>query len=90
MKNKEKFRHLESFKDIEAEKMQLYYSLHLTEKKLQLSLFNIRDHFSIERILYNIFLNNVVDPLFNGIKQRILNFFGKGERRKVNKKGTKK
>lgn len=90
MKNKDKFRHIESFKDLEAEKVQLYYNLMLTEKKLQLSLFNIKDHFSIERVLYNIFLNNVVDPLFNGIKHRVLNFFGRSPEKAKPKKREKK
>ncbi|NPA36278.1 MAG: hypothetical protein GXO47_05460 [Chlorobi bacterium] len=76
------YRHIKSFKDFEAEKVQLYYNLRLTEKKLQLSIYNIKKHFSIEKMLYQIMLTKVVDPLFAKTKARIASIFGK-QRKKI-------
>jgi hypothetical protein len=75
------YRHIKSFKDFEAERIQLYYNLRLTEKKLQLSIYNIKRHFSIEKVLYHILLTKVVDPLFARTKDRIAGFFGRSRKR---------
>jgi hypothetical protein len=72
-----KFRNIKSFKDFEDEKIQLYYDLQLKEKKLQLTIFNIRMNFSIEKVLYNLLLTNVVDPIFLGVKNSIFGLFGR-------------
>jgi hypothetical protein len=72
-----KFRNIRSFKDFEDEKIQLYYDLQLKEKKLQLTLFNIRMNFSVEKVLYNMLLTNVVDPIFLRIKNSVFGFFGR-------------
>ena len=77
MSNTEKYRNIKSFKDFEDEKLQLYYDLKLKEKKVQLSLYNIRVNFSVEKILYNLLLTNVVDPIFLGIKSSIAGWFGR-------------
>ena len=82
-----KFRNIKTFKDFEDEKLQLYYDLQLKEKKFQLSLFNVRMNFSIEKVLYNLLLTNVVDPIFLSIKNSIFGWFGRG-RHKVTP-GTK-
>ena len=77
MSSTEKYRNIKSFKDFEDEKLQLYYDLRLKEKKVQLSLYNIRMNFSLEKILYNLLLTNIVDPIFIGIKSSIAGWFGR-------------
>ena len=77
MSRTEKYRNIKSFKDFEDEKLQLYYHLKLKEKKVQLSLYNLRINFSLEKVLYNLILTNVVDPLFFGLKSSITGWFGK-------------
>jgi hypothetical protein len=72
-----KFRNIRSFKDFEDEKLQLYYDLQLKEKKLQLTIYNLRANFSLEKVLYNLFLTNVVDPLFFNVKSMIFGMFGR-------------
>ena len=68
MSNKSQYSHIQSFKDFKEERIQLYYNIQLTEKKLELTLFNIRSRLSLERVLYNLLLNNVVDPMFLSVK----------------------
>ena len=77
MSNKGRYSHISSFNDFKKEKLQLHYSIKLTEKKLELTLFNIRTHLSIEKVIYNLLLNNVVDPLFLSVKNMIVNWFKK-------------
>lgn len=77
MSNKGQYSHIKSFKDFKAEKVQLYYNIQLTEKKLELTLFNIRSRLSLERVLYNLLLNNVVDPMFLSVKKMIVGWFNK-------------
>ncbi len=77
MSNKNQYSHINSFKDFKTEKLQLHYNLKLTEKKLELTLFNIRTHLSLEKVIYNLLLNNVVDPLFLNVKNMIVNWFKK-------------
>ncbi len=72
-----KYRNIRSFKDFEDEKLQLYYNLQIAEKKLQLTLYNIRMHFSLEKVLYNLLLTNVVDPIFLSVKNMVSGFFGR-------------
>ena len=77
MSNKGQYSHIQSFKDFKEEKVQLYYNIQLTEKKLELSLFNIRSRLSLERVLYNLLLNNVVDPMFLSVKYMVIGWFRK-------------
>ncbi len=72
-----KYRNIRSFKDFEDEKLQLHYNIRIAEKKLQLTLYNIRTHFSLEKVLYNLLLTNVVDPLFLSVKNMVAGFFGR-------------
>jgi len=75
MSNKGQYSHIQSFKDFKEEKIQLYYNIQLTEKKLELTLFNIRSRLSLERVLYNLLLNNVVDPMFLSVKNMVIGWF---------------
>ena len=77
MSNKGQYSHIQSFKDFKEEKIQLYYNIQLTEKKLELTLFNIRSNLSLERVLYNLLLNNVVDPMFLSVKNMVIGWFRK-------------
>ncbi len=77
MSNKGQYNHIQSFKDFKEEKVQLYYNIQLTEKKLELTIFNIKSRLSLERVLYNLLLNNVVDPMFLSVKNMVLGWFRK-------------
>ena len=94
MSSTAKYRNIKSFKDFEEEKLQLYYDLRLKEKKVQLSLYNIRMNFSLEKVLYNLLLTNVVDPVFLGVKSIITGWFSRLRGKKVSsgkkKKGIEK
>jgi len=84
-----KYRNIRSFKDFEDEKLQLYYNIQIAEKKLQLTLYNIRMRFSLEKVLYNLLLTNVVDPIFFSVKNMVTGFFGR-LRQKVTPASKKK
>lgn len=77
MSNKGQYSHIQSFKDFKEEKVQLYYNVQLTKKKLELTLFNIRSNLSLEKVLYNLLLNNVVDPMFFSVKNLVTGWFSK-------------
>ena len=77
MSNKNQYSHIESFKDFKMEKIQLYFNIQLAEKKLDLTIFNIKTHLSLEKVLYNLLLNNVVDPMFISVRNMIAGWFKK-------------
>ncbi len=77
MSNKNQYSHIESFKDFKMERVQLYYNIQLAEKKLDLTIFNIKTHLSLEKVLYNLLLSNVVDPMFISVRNMVAGWFKK-------------
>ncbi len=87
MTNNGRYSHIKSFKDFENEKMRLHYQIRLSEKKLELRKFELREYINPIKF-FTSFFNDVARPTFNIVKSIIMHFVEKNKYK--NKKSSSK
>ncbi len=83
MTNNGKYSHIKSFKDFENEKMRLHYQIRLSEKKLELRKFELREYINPIRF-FTSFFNDVARPALDLTRSIIMHFLEKNKNKNSN------
>lgn len=83
---KNRFSHITSFDDFKKERIQLYYEIKLSEKKLKIKSLELREYINPVRFISSIF-QEITKPFFEYIQSFFSSF---SKKKKAKKKSSKR